>query len=99
MRIQTLILAWLAGAALGSFFFGGLWWTVRAFAGSARGVRYLVGSQVLRMGVTVVGFYLVAGGQWQSMLFCLLGFMMTRAAVLYLDAAFARKESPHAPES
>ena len=29
MMIETLILVLLAGVALGIFFFGGLWWTVR----------------------------------------------------------------------
>ncbi|PLY39603.1 ATP synthase subunit I [Janthinobacterium sp. ROICE36] len=99
MQALTLSLAWLAGTALGTLFYGGLWWTVRAITGAARGALYLFGSLLLRMGVSALGFYLVAGGQWQRMLVCLLGFLMARAAVLYLSAASARKEGRHAPKS
>lgn len=96
MPILTLSLAWLAGAALGAFFFGGLWWTVRALVGAARGAWYVLASLLLRMAVTGLGFYLVAGSQWQSMLACLLGFLMARSAVLRL-ARFPSEEGQHAP--
>ena len=97
MQLLILGMAWLAGAALGTFFFGGLWWTVRALIGSARGALYMLGSLLLRMGVAGLGFYLVAGGQWQRMLACLLGFLMARTAVLHLSSAFANRGRHHAP--
>lgn len=99
MHILTWLLTALAGAALGVFFFGGLWWTVRGMVDSGRGALFMAASLLLRLGVTGYGFYLAAGGQWQGLLACLLGFLLARRAVLHLSAASARKEANHAPES
>ena len=71
-------LALLAGMALGGIFFGGLWYTVRRCVTSRRPALLLLGSLALRMGITLGGFYLVAGGRWQSLLACLLGFVLAR---------------------
>lgn len=80
----ALALAWIAGGALGAFFFGGLWWTVQKSLASARPALWVFGSLLLRMGVTMTGFYLVAGHEWQRMASCLLGFMMARLIVTRL---------------
>lgn len=80
----ALVLAWIAGGALGAFFFGGLWWTVRKSLVSARPVLWVFGSLLLRMGVTMTGFYFVAGGDWQRLLACLVGFVMARQLVTRL---------------
>ena len=55
-----LVLAWAAGGLLGAFFFGGLWWTVRKGASSQRPALWFFGSMLLRSGVVLIGFYLVA---------------------------------------
>src|SRR3990172_6823784 len=73
----TLALAWVAGAGLGAFFFGGLWWTVRKVASSRRPALWFFASALLRMGIALAGFYLVAGGQWERLIACLLGFVMS----------------------
>jgi len=80
----ALVLAWLAGGALGAFFFGGLWWTVRKSLTSARPALWMFGSLLLRMGVTMTGFYFVTGGDWQRLLSCLVGFVMARQLVTRL---------------
>ncbi len=80
----ALVLAWLAGGALGAFFFGGLWWTVRKSLTSARPALWVFGSLLLRMGVTMTGFYFVTGGDWQRLLSCLVGFVMARQLVTRL---------------
>lgn len=77
-------LAWLAGATLGALFFGGLWWTVRKSLFSAKPALWVFGSLLLRMGVTMTGFYLVAGGDWQRLFSCLVGFLMARQLVTRL---------------
>ncbi len=58
-----LALAFLAGGALGAMFFGGLWWTVLRGASSATPARWFLASALLRMGLTLAGFHVVAGGQ------------------------------------
>ncbi len=77
-------LAALAGGALGLFFFGGLWWTLRRVLASRRPALWIFGSLLLRAGVTVGGFILVSAGQWQRVLACLLGFWIARQAVTRL---------------
>ena len=68
----TLVLAWVAGGALGAMFFGGLWWTVQKALSSTRPALWFFGSLLLRMSLALAGFYFVAGGHWQRLLACLL---------------------------
>ncbi|MDT8399583.1 MAG: ATP synthase subunit I [Pseudomonadales bacterium] len=99
-------MAWLAGIVLGVFFFGGLYWTLQHALRSAQPALWMLGSLLLRVGLSVAGFYLVAsGGQWPRLLLCLLGFVMARGVLIRLlkpaeDLAM-RLESggPRAPES
>ena len=98
---ETLTLAWVAGAALGAFFFGGLWWTVLKLASSPRPALWVFGSALARMGIALAGFYLVAGGQWERLIACLLGFVTARLAVTWLTRvsgqSHAAAEASHAP--
>ncbi len=99
----VLVLAGIAGGALGIFFFGGLWWTVRKTLASGRPALWVFGSLLLRMGVTLVGFYWVSGGDWQRMLACLVGFVVARQLVKRLtrvpelDPTHPSQEASHAP--
>ena len=99
----ALVLSWLAGAALGAFFFGGLWWTVRKSLVSRQPAVWVFCSFLLRMGVTMTGFYFVSGSDWQRLLACVFGFFMARHIVLRLtrspEEILARKpqEARHAP--
>ena len=99
----ALSLAWVAGAALGAMFFGGLWWTTRLGASSRRPALWFFGSLLLRMSVALSGFYFIAGGHWQRMLMCLLGFLMARGVVTWLTRppadshTGAGQETSHAP--
>lgn len=83
----SLMLAALAGGALGSLFFGGLWWTVRRGVSSSRPALWYVGSFVLRMGIVLAGFYLVGRDHWPRLLSCLGGFLLARVAVTRLTRA------------
>ena len=94
-----LLLACLAGALLGTIFFGGLWWTVRSFVSSAHGALYLLGSLLLRLGITVAGFHVVSGGQWQLLLASMVGFLLVRTLVLRLTGRPTEKEAGDAPQS
>jgi F1F0 ATPase subunit 2 len=73
-----------AGAVLGGVFYAGLWWTVRRAASFRHPGPSVLASLLLRMAITLGGFYLVADGDWLRLLFCLLGFMVARAAVTWL---------------
>ncbi len=94
----TLELAWVAGGALGAMFFGGLWWTVQKSLSSKRPALWLFGSLLLRMSLALAGFYFVAGGHWQRLLLCLLGFVLARLAVMWLTRAQGAKQAPQSLE-
>jgi len=98
----TLLLAWMAGGALGIFFFGGLWWTVRRGASSPRPALWFTTSMLLRMSIALAGFYFIGRGQWERVLVCLLGFITARLVVLWLtrpsrDQNSTAQEARHAP--
>ena len=80
-EILTGILVLLAGAGLGAFFFGGLWWTVQKGLSSKRPALLFVGSLLLRSGVVLAGFYFMAGDSWERMAACLLGFIIMRTII------------------
>jgi F1F0 ATPase subunit 2 len=96
---ETLALAlpWLAGAALGAIFFGGLWWTVRKGVSSQQPALWFFGSLLVRMSVTLAGFYFVSGGHWERLLLCLLGFVVARLVVTWWDRSSREQEASHAP--
>lgn len=94
-----LSLSAVAGLALGVFFFGGLWLTVRKVVSSQRHAAWLLVGGLLRMGVALSGFYVVAGGQWQRLLACLAGFFIARLAVTWLTRIPASLETAPAAES
>jgi len=98
-----LALAWMAGVALGAVFFGGLWWTVRKGVASRQPAYWFMVSLLMRMSITLAGFYFVGRGNWRRLLVCLVGFVMARLAVTWLTRPSAEKqiqpaqEASHAP--
>ncbi len=64
--LPTLALAFVAGALLGAFFFGGLWWTVQKGVASEQPALWFLGSLLLRTGLILAGFYLVSQGHWSG---------------------------------
>ncbi len=83
----TLLLALTAGFLLGVLFFGGLWWTIQKGVSSQRPALWFFGSLLLRMGITLTGFYLVADGRWERLTVSLLGFIMARLLIMRLTRA------------
>jgi F1F0 ATPase subunit 2 len=73
-----------AGLLLGAFFFGGLWWTVIKGVSSQWPALWFLASMLLRMSVTLAGFYFVGGDDWRRWLLCLLGFVLARLGVKWL---------------
>ena len=78
----ALAIAFLAGALLGAFFFGGLWWTVQKGVASETPALWFLGSLLLRSILVVAGFYLAAQGHWSRLAACLLGFLIARVIVV-----------------
>jgi F1F0 ATPase subunit 2 len=72
-----------SGTLFGFFFYGGLWWTVRAALRSGRPAVWFLSSMILRTGITMLGFYWVGGGHWQRMVACLVGFFAGRVLVTW----------------
>ncbi len=70
-----------AGLALGAVFFGGLWWTVIRALSSRQPALWFLVSLLLRMSITLAGFFLVGRGNWDRWLACLLGFVGARCIV------------------
>ncbi len=85
--LLTLAVALFAGALLGTFFFGGLWWTVQRGIKSESPALWFVGSMVLRTAAVLAGFYLVAQGHWSRVASCFLGFLIV---------AHRRRQTAHA---
>lgn len=94
---MRLALALLAGMLLGAIFFGGLWWTVRKGLASPRPAQWFIISLLLRLSLTLLGFYFVAGGDWTRLLACLLGFVIARIIVIRLTGMPIAKGASHAP--
>ena len=91
----TFSLVLIAGFLLGSFFFGGLWWTVQKGLVSRHPVLWFFASNLLRTGLTVSGFYFTARGDWRKFVVCLVGFVIARVAVTRLTRT--AKNEIHAP--
>ena len=98
---MALVASLLAGLALGAFFFGGLWWTVRAIVGAAHSALLQLASLVLRTAGTLFGFHVAGSGDAGRLVACLAGFVIARAiAARWVRAptsSWAKTEAPHAP--
>jgi F1F0 ATPase subunit 2 len=90
-----LILSLIAGLALGLFFFGGLWWTVRKAINSSNPALWFFSSVMLRMAVVIFGFYLVMAGDWRRLCIALVGFIIARMIVTHFSPS--PQENSHAP--
>lgn len=80
----SLSFALAAGMLLGTFFFGGLWWTVNKGVSSRRPALWFFGSMLLRTCIVVLGFYFILGDDWKRLLAGLIGFIVARLIVTRL---------------
>ncbi|MDH3503676.1 MAG: ATP synthase subunit I [Nitrospirota bacterium] len=101
-EIFMMVPALVAGMLLGAMFFGGLWWTVQKGVSSTRPAIWFFGSLLLRTSMTLAGFYVFSGGQWEKLLMCLLGFTIARVIVTRLTRVAEKptrlaEEAGHAP--
>lgn len=82
MNEFRILLALVTGLALGIFFFGGLWYTVRKVLDLKNPALWVLGSFFIRTGITLLGFYYISLGAWYHVVLCLIGFMAGRYAVI-----------------
>jgi F1F0 ATPase subunit 2 len=99
----SLASAMVTGVLLGVMFFGGLWWTVRKGFSARQPALWFLGSLLLRISISLAGFYHVSGGHWERLLVCLVGFFLARLIVTRLigppieDHNVPAKEAVHEP--
>lgn len=96
--LALLFLSGIAGLALGTFFFGGLWWTVKKGLASPRPGLWFLTSLLCRTGIVLAGFYLVGNGDSRRLLVCLLGFITARFIITRITREQPQK-SPHATDA
>ena len=77
-----LLLPLTGGLLLGGLFYGGLWWTVHKGLGSPRPALWFLVSYLVRTGIALAGFYLLAWSHWPRLLVCLLGFLAARFIIM-----------------
>jgi len=73
--------AFLVGFLLGVFFFGGLWWTVRASIFTRWPSCWFLVGLFLRCSIALVVFYFIGQGGWQKLVTCIVGFVLARFVV------------------
>jgi F1F0 ATPase subunit 2 len=82
-QILFMLGAFVLGGILGVFYFGALWFTVRRIPHARHPGLLTLGSFLIRLAVTLAGFYLVVwGGHWERLLSCLLGFVLARVVLV-----------------
>jgi F1F0 ATPase subunit 2 len=98
-EMLILVFAFAAGFSLGVFFFGGLWWTVNSAVTSEQPAFLFLGSLLVRMTITLTGFFLVGREHWERWLLCLLGFVLARIVVKSLIHASVESRVSGVPET
>ena len=83
-EILNVILTFLEGVALGLFFFGGLWFTVRKIVAVKMPALWFLLSFFLRVSCALIGFHYISMGSWQGLIIGLIGFIAARYAAIYL---------------
>ena len=88
------ILAFVMGGLLGTFFYGGLWWTIQKGVSSKQPALLFTGSLAVRTLIALAGFYFVSRGNWHRLLGCLVGFVIARILVTWFTRIHIEKRTP-----
>lgn len=79
-----LLLAFVVGVGIGTFYFSGLMWTLTNLPGAKRPGLWLTISFWVRAGIAVTGFYSIMAEDWKRLLVSLAGFMTARLLIVSL---------------
>lgn len=82
MNDAGLLFAAAAGAFLGLFFFGGLWWTLKRLPDSRKPQLVMAVSFLVRSALAVAGFWVVTDGRWERLVAALAGFLVMRMVLM-----------------
>lgn len=82
-EILYMIITLVVGLILGTIFFAGLWFTVKKALVSKTPAIWFIGSFIIRVTITLIGFYFVGKGNFKNLIVCLLGFIIARIVVTY----------------
>ncbi len=87
-----MVMAFAGGILLGVIFFAGLWFTVKKVTFSKTPALLILGSFILRMVITLIGFYFISMGDWKNLLGCLIGFIIARFVVIRFTKLIDEKQ-------
>ncbi|HZJ37063.1 MAG TPA: ATP synthase subunit I [Gillisia sp.] len=90
-EIVYMMFVFTAGLVLGILFFGGLWLTVKKAVTSQRPALWFIGSFLIRVSITLVGFYYLSQGSWKNLLISVSGFIIARTIIIYLTKSIEEK--------
>jgi len=82
-EILNIIITLIVGLILGTIFYAGLWFTVKKALVSKTPAIWFIGSFIIRVTITLIGFYYVGNGNFKNLIVCLLGFIIARIVVTY----------------
>lgn len=82
------------GAALGIFYFGGLWLTVRRLPHFNQPSLLALGSFLGRSAVCLFGFYIASGNGFEWLTLSLAGFVLTKMVLVRRLGSDARHQTP-----
>ncbi len=92
-EILNMVMAFIAGLALGMFFFGGLFFTVRKAVNAKIPAIWFFTSFFLRVSVVMLGFYYISPAGWQPLVISVLGFIVARLVVTKYTKSLDKKQS------
>ena len=96
--METVMLSFLTGIAIGGIYFAGLWETVRRLPDAPMPFRTVASSLAVRMTLALGGFYLVSQGQWERMAAAMAGFLLMRGILLRTVGRTAKPLMGGAPD-
>ncbi len=82
------------GTALGIFYFGGLWLTVRHLLHFKQPSLLALGSFLGRSAVCLFGFYIASGNGFEWLFLSLAGFVLTKMVLVRSLGSDARHQTP-----
>lgn len=99
MTLLGLFLGALAGSGLGLFFYVGLLFTLQFALPSVYAAAWIGASFLLRMIMTMAGFYWLADHHWQSFIAALIGFSLVGIAMrMRMQKPAKQTDHSHKPQ-
>ncbi len=86
----VLILNFIAGIVLGSFFYGGLYWTVKKGLTARQPGLLFASSFFIRTAVVIAGAILISQGIFQNLVSCLIGLILSKSVVFIIEKTAAK---------